>query len=179
MVDGRLGARMAQLLPLGGDEIGEPARLASSRGQAGTCSRPPHRFRRRHQYLQPLGERAAQLVEGGPEALQQQRTPRVVVAQQADAAPAPSQLQHCDLVTSIPDVVRNQQFEHCWRAVAETGLGHEGLGGVRVGPLHRDRPLGLKVGNQARQVPQPPVGSAGRRSIGHHIGDAQRHRCRR
>ncbi len=135
----------------------------------------PRRGRGRHQYLQPLGEWAAQLVEGGPEALQQQRTPAGVVAQQAGAAPAPGQPQHGDLVTSSRAVARNQKFQHCRRAVAETGLGHEGLGGVRVGLLHRDRPLGLEVGDQAREVPQPPAGPAGRRSVGHHIGDAQRH----
>ena len=175
VLDGRLGARMAQLLPLSGDEIDELARFVGSSRQAGTRRRPPHRGRRRHQYLQPFGEWAAQLVEGGPEALQQQRTPGGVVAQQAGAAPAPGQPQHCDLVTSSRAVARNQQFQHCRRAVAETGLGHEGLAGVRVGPLHRDRPLGLELGDQAREVPQPPVGSAGRRSVGHHIGDAQRH----
>jgi len=64
---------------------------------------------------------------------------------------------------------------HCRRAVTKSGLGHQGLAGVRVRPLHRDRPLGLEVGNEAREVPQPPVGSAGRSGVGHHIGDAQRH----
>jgi hypothetical protein len=88
--DRRLGARMAKLLPLGGDETGELARFARSGRQAGTRRRPPHRGRRRHQYLQPFGEWAAQLVAGGPQALQEQRPPGGVVAQQAHTARPPS-----------------------------------------------------------------------------------------
>jgi len=30
-------------------------------------------------------------------------------------------------------------------------------------------------GDEAREIPQPPVGSAGRRSVGHHVGNPQRH----
>src|ERR1022692_4826434 len=71
VLDGRLGARMAKLLPLSGDETGELARFARSSRQAGPRRRPPHRGSRRQQYLQPFGEWAAQLVEGGPEALQE------------------------------------------------------------------------------------------------------------
>jgi hypothetical protein len=143
--------------------------------QAGTRRRPPHRGRRRHQYLQPSGEWVAQLVEGGPEALQEQRPPSGVVAQQARTAPAAGQSQHCDLVTTSGAVLRNQTFQHCWRAVGETGLGHECLAGVRAGAPHRDRPVGLEPGDQSRKVLQPPAGSAGRRSVGYHIGNAQVH----
>src|SRR5579859_95632 len=81
VIDGRLGARMAKLLPLSGDEINELARFLRSSRQAGTCCRPPHRGRRRYQYLQAFGEWAAQFVEGGPEALEEQRPPSGVVAQ--------------------------------------------------------------------------------------------------
>jgi len=119
--------------------------------------------------------REAQLVERGPETLQEQRPPSGVVAQQARTAPAAGQSQHCDLVTTSGAVLRNQKFQHCWRAVGETGLGHECLAGVREGAPHRDRPLGLEPGDQSRKVPQPPAGSAGRRSAGHHIGNAQAH----
>ena len=88
VLDGRLGARMAKLLPLSGDETDELARFIRSSRQAGTRRRPPHRGRRRHQYLQPFGERAAQLVEGGPEALQEQR-PRAASSRNRPTQPRP------------------------------------------------------------------------------------------
>jgi hypothetical protein len=88
VLDGRLGARTAELLPPSGDEAGELACFDRSSGQAGTRRRPPRRGRRRHQYLQPFGERAAQLVEGGPEALQEQR-PRAASPRNRPAQPRP------------------------------------------------------------------------------------------
>ncbi len=41
---------------------------------------------------------------------------------------------------------------------------------------HRDRPLGLvELGDRSRKVPQPLAGPAGRRSVGHHVGNARVH----
>ena len=160
VLDDRLGARMSKFLPLGGDEIDELARFVRSSRQAGTRRRPPHRGRCRHEYLQPLVEWMAQArrgtARGAPEAAHPDGD---VTAQEADTAPAPDQSQHGDLVTTSGSVLRNQQFQHCGRAVDETGLGHEGLAGVREVAPHRDRPLDLELGDQAgrsRNHPSAP-----------------------
>jgi hypothetical protein len=92
-----------------------------------------------------------------------------------NTAQAPGQSQHFDLVTTSGAVLRNQKFQHYWHAVGESGLGHECLAGVWEEAPHRDRPLGLELGDHPRKVPQPPAGSAGGRSVGHRVRKAQVH----
>ncbi len=156
VVDRPLGARAVELFPQRGDEVDEPTGLLGAGRQAAAPARaarlePP--ARREISCRLRMGSASSSIA--GPEPLEEQRTPLLVLAQESDASVAVGQAQDGDLVARHVAGSGHVQLQDRRCAVGERCFGHERLGRELVGSPDGDAPLVFKAGHELRKVAKP------------------------
>lgn len=126
VVDGFLRARPSRFLPQPRQQVGILACLVGTGGQVDVgADRAPQPGRDVAQHVVPSSRVGHDVVQGGPESLEQERVAVEVVAKQARTAIAVGEAQSGGLVAELPPCARNTDLENGRCPFCERGCDDE------------------------------------------------------